>query len=179
LWAYSGGHAETKREIEADAKERAALAERLELEEIRSLRATFRLRRVRGEMVRVRGRVEAEVVQTSVVSLEPVENRVEEEIEALFAPPELVPEDDLELSIDPLGEDDPEPMENGRIDLGELAAQHLSLALDPYPRRPEEALDPALGEVAESGPPHPGEAAEEEPPRRNPFAALAKLKDKE
>jgi uncharacterized metal-binding protein YceD (DUF177 family) len=172
------GHRETKRDIEADAAEREALARRLELEGIRSLKATLRLRRVRGEMIRVVGHLEAEVVQTSVVSLESVENRVEEEFEALFAPPELVPEHELELSVDPLGEDDPEPLEDGRVDLGELTAQHLSLALDPYPRRPDE--DPVGSETVEEEPPEGTGAAAlgEDEPRRNPFAALAKLRDK-
>ena len=33
-------------------------------------------------------------------------------------------------------EDPPEPIRAGRMELGELVAQHLSLALDPYPRKP-------------------------------------------
>jgi len=161
------------REIEATEAERAALARRLGLEEIGLLRATLRLARIRGgQMVRVEGTIRAEVVQTSVVSLEPVPNTVEEAFAALFAPPELVPETGLELDIDP-EEDDPEPFENGRIDLGELTAQHLSLALDPYPRLPGEEA-PAVDESPlEEGPEPPAEGE-----TRQPFAALARLRDR-
>jgi hypothetical protein len=45
-------------------------------------------------------------------------------------------------------------------------AQHLSLALDPYPRKPGARLPEGYGETAEGG-------AE---PRENPFAALGSLK---
>lgn len=165
--------------ITADAAERRALAERFELEEIGSLTAALRLDRVRGgRMIRVSGRLEADVVQTCVVSLEAVPARVEERFAALFAPEDMVPELDESFEIDPvtLEDETPEPMDHGRIDLGELTAQHLSLALDPYPRAPGIAFDgPAEHEA-------PAEGAAElvleeaEPERPNPFAALAKLK---
>ncbi len=172
--ADSIGHEAVQREIEATPEECAALARRLDLEAIGSLRASLRLRRARGgQMVRIEGRMHAEVVQTSVVSLDPVPNTVEEEFAALFAPPELVPEGGLELDLDPYAEDDPEPIENGRIDLGELTAQHLSLALDPYPRLPGEEADE--GGEAEGGSAQPEPQTEE---RRQPFASLARLKDR-
>lgn len=165
--------------LEATAAERQALARRLELQEIGRLTATIRLARVRGgQMIRVRGALEAEVVQTCVVTLEPVPAAVTESFGALFAPPDLVPDEIVagELAFDPDVEDEdvPEPMQDGRIDLGELVAQHLSLALDPYPRAPgaafeeidEEAEEPA---AAESAPEQAGKGP-------TPFAALAKLK---
>ncbi|HYG88300.1 MAG TPA: DUF177 domain-containing protein [Azospirillum sp.] len=153
--------------IEANEAERRALAERFELEGIDRLKATVRLKRVRGdEMVRVTGELEAEVVQTCVVTLEPVHNTVQDSFEALFAPESLVPEPSEEIEFDAsiLEEDIIEPFVNGRIDIGELTAQHLSLALDPYPRCPGVEL-PVSAE--------PEEDVEERP---NPFAALERLK---
>ena len=155
--------------IEADAAERTALAARFELEAIDRLTATVRLTRTRGgEMVRVAGELEADVVQTCVVTLESVRNSVKDGFEALFAPPELVPDADDEMEFDAsmAEEDIIEPIVNGRIDIGELTAQHLSLALDPYPRAPGVELPEAAVDEEE-------DAAEERP---NPFAALAKLK---
>lgn len=156
--------------IEPTEAERVALARRLELEAIGSLTATVRLRRVRGTMIRVSGTLEAEVVQTCVVSLEPVPAHVSETFEAVFAPEDLVPDDLDEIDIDPDApdEDIPEPMHNNRIDIGELTAQYLSLGLDPYPRAAGiefETIDEA-------------EAEEEEVPeqRPNPFEALRQLK---
>lgn len=156
--------------IEADAAERQALAERFELEAIDRLTATVRLAPTRGgEMVRVTGELEAEVVQTCVVTLESVRNTVKEPFESVFAPPELVPDipEDVEFDASMLDEDIIEPIVNGRIDIGELTAQHLSLALDPYPRAPGVELPAVAFDDAEE------EVVEERP---NPFAALSTLK---
>lgn len=156
--------------IEADAAERKALALRFELEAIDRLSATIRLKRARGgEMIRVVGELEAEVVQTCVVTLESVRNTVKDGFESLFAPPEMVPEspDEMEFDASMADEDIIEPFVNGRIDIGELTAQHLSLALDPYPRAPGVELPEAATDDEEE------DAVDERP---NPFAALATLK---
>ncbi len=161
--------------IEANDSERRALAERLELESIGSLVATVKLRAVRGgQMIRVSGTLEADVVQTCVVSLDPVPAHVSERFEALFAPPALIEDPGEEIDIDPYlsDEDEPEPMINNRIDIGELTAQHLSLGLDPYPRAGEaafEGYDDAEGEEIVVEEP-------EEPQKPNPFAVLGQLK---
>jgi Predicted metal-binding, possibly nucleic acid-binding protein len=160
--------------IEATPAERHALAERFELEAIDRLTATIRLRAVRGgQMVRVAGELEADVVQTCVVTLEPVPAHVEESFGALFAPESMVPKDEDEIEIDPnvAEEDLPEAMINGRIDIGELTAQHLSLALDPYPHAEGiEFSGYSEGEDEDEE----AEAATSEKP--NPFAALERLK---
>ncbi|WP_448203470.1 YceD family protein [Azospirillum sp. sgz302134] len=160
--------------IEATESERKALAERFELEAIDRLTATVRLRSVRGgQMVRVAGELEADVVQTCVVTLEPVPAHVTESFGALFAPESMIPKDEDEIEIDPnIAEEDlPEPMVNGRIDIGELAAQHLSLALDPYPHAEGiEFTGYSEGEDEEE------EVEKAEPEKPNPFAALERLK---
>ncbi|WP_119678579.1 YceD family protein [Indioceanicola profundi] len=161
----------TGQEIVADAQERAALARRLDLVSIDKLTARVKLRRVRGEYVRVTGEIEADVVQSCVVTLEPVPAHVNDSFEALFAPDHLVPdEEDEEVEVTFSGgteSDIPEAMDNGSIDIGELAAQHLSLALDPYPRKPGVSFE----EIDD-----PYEEDAREPERPNPFAKLASLK---
>ncbi len=58
--------------------------------------------------------------------------------------------------------DPPEPIVNGFIDLGQLAAEFLVLGLDPYPRKPgAEFIPPEL--VVD--------------PEEHPFAALKALKE--
>jgi uncharacterized metal-binding protein YceD (DUF177 family) len=54
------------------------------------------------------------------------------------------------------------------LDLGEVAAEELSLALDPYPRKPGARLEKSRY----------GESEEEAEKGRNPFAVLAGLKDR-
>ena len=176
---------QTVREIEATPAECRLLAERFRLEAVRNLRATIRLIRQRGPesgMIRVKGTLTAEVVQTCVVTLAPVPASVSESFSALFSPE--VAEDDEEMILDPfaLDADSPEPMTDGVIDIGELTAQHLSLALDPYPRAPGvefTGFDDDLAEGgAEPGEPEPdGEGGgEDEPAPPGPFGVLAGLK---
>ena len=86
----------------------------------------------------VTGRLEADVVQSCVVTFEPVPAKIEAEFDRLFS--RDVPEEALdEVEIDAEAEL-PEPLVDGRLDLGEILAEELSLALDPYPRSPEADL---------------------------------------
>ena len=155
-----------REEIAATDKERADLAERFGLLSLDSLTASFTLKRVRRELVRVKGRIAADLVQACVVTLDPVPAHIEERFEVDFMEGAPEPVADLELDIE--GAEAPEPAPSGWIDLGEIAAEQLGLALDPYPRKPDAAI-PAewQGEAA---------ATPEPPARLNPFAALEKLK---
>ena len=67
----------------------------------------------------------------------------------------------FEIDFDPEHEP-PETIIDGVIDIGELAAQFLALALDPYPRAPGVALDQVWSDGDE--------------PTSSPFAAIEKLK---
>lgn len=124
--------------IAAEPAERAALAARLGVERIDRLVAEGTVRRRAAEpLVTVEARLEAEVTQLCVVTLEPVTSRVEASLLRLFAPgPATTLE---EIVIDPLHEE-AEPLEGDRLDLGELVAEELAVALDPYPRAPGAAL---------------------------------------
>lgn len=145
-----------ERRIEANAEECSALAVRFNLLSLAGLSAVVELRRVSGgPVVRVDGRLEADVVQRCVVSLEPVSDNVEERFSELFAPA------DYEIPEEAGEEDVPEAFDDGGIDIGELVAQHLSLSLNPYPRAPGVELPRARqagpeGEAAESGRPFAG-----------------------
>ncbi len=120
--------------ITAEPAERTALAARLGIEAIEHLHAEGRLSRsVTGGLLTLEGRLEAEVVQRCVVTLEPFSARLEVELRRFFAPargPQLG-----EVVVDPLA-DEPEPLEGPVLDVGEIVAEELALALDPYPRAP-------------------------------------------
>ena len=121
-------------DLKANATECENLAERFGLLKLPKLTANLTLTTQGGaKTVEVRGILEADVLQQCVVTLEPVENHIECNIEALYMP--------LELAGDGAGSPDPndpdiEVIIDGQIDLGELCAQHLGIALDPYPRKP-------------------------------------------
>ncbi len=132
------GIQETMREIAANAAERQRLAERLGLLSLDRLAATLRLQRLRGDVVRLRGRLEADVVQACVVSLEPVPARLVEDFSASYAASVEAGGGEIVLAVE--DEDPPEAMQNGRIDLGETVVQQLAVALDPYPRSAAAAI---------------------------------------
>jgi uncharacterized metal-binding protein YceD (DUF177 family) len=153
------------RDIEADQAAREAMAEVAGLREILSARASLDVTPERGGRVHVTGHVRARIGQTCVVTLDPIENEIDEPIDLIFAPPEQIP--DLSDLVDEAAEseteipDPPEPIINGVIDLGRLATDALFLAVDPYPRRPDAVFDP------------PVETAD---PMDHPFAALKALR---
>ncbi len=139
-------------EVMADPDERAAIARAFGLVEIASLTGSFDVRRKGREAV-ARGTVRARIVQTCVVTLEPFDAVVEEDVDLRFAPGAPALDDE---NAPP---DAPDPIVDGKIDLGGVTAEFLALGLDPYPKKPGAAF--SFGE---------------DPDRESPFAALAKLK---
>jgi hypothetical protein len=150
-----------ERVIEASEAERLALAKVNGLAAIGRLTAEFSLRRVGRGAVRVRGDVHAEVTQTCVVSLEPFDVALNEPVEVRFATPaggnlsrRGPPITTAEASASAIGdEDEPDPIIDGRIDLGALAVEFMILGLDPYPRKPGAELGLSIGEQGPSTPP--------------------------
>jgi uncharacterized metal-binding protein YceD (DUF177 family) len=155
-----------REEIAATDKERAALARRFDLVSLDSLAASFTLKRVRRDLVRMKGRVTAELVQACVVTLDPVPARIDERFEVDFLEGAQPPAGDLELDAE--AAEAPEPAPDGRVDLGEVAAEQLGLVLDPYPRRPGAEV-PAEWRAEQTTETVPAD-------RPNPFAGLEKLK---
>jgi uncharacterized metal-binding protein YceD (DUF177 family) len=153
------------RDFEADQSVREAMAKLAGLREILSANASLDVTPKGGGRFHVAGRVMGRVGQTCVVTLDPIENDIDEEIDLVFAPPEQIP--DLSDLVDDAAEseteipDPPEPIVNGVIDLGRLATDALFLGIDPYPRRPDAIFQP------------PVEAAD---PEAHPFAALKALR---
>lgn len=133
-------------EIEATAEERAALATRLGLLALDRMAAVLTLRRKAGsQIVRVNGRLTAEVVQACVVTLEPVPAQIDEPLRfsySLAANRRQGQDEVAELVVvDPEGDDPPEPVGAAGIELGEAVVQQLAVALEPYPRAPGAALE--------------------------------------
>jgi hypothetical protein len=67
--------------------------------------------------------------------------------------------------------DAPEPLAGPILDVGEIVAEQLSLAADPYPRRPGVKLEDVMPKLR-------GPARLARDQRRHPFAGLAALRDK-
>ena len=146
------------RHLDAPEDVREAAARLAGVRGIPALTAEFDLAR-RGKSVRLTGRVRARVEQTCVVTLEPVETAVDEGVDLLFEPGVRLPADMTENDA-LAGEEAPEPLVDGKINLGAVAIEFLMLGIDPYPRKPGAAF--AAPKAADDG--------------GHPFAALASLK---
>lgn len=116
--------------VEPSEEERAAIAKRLDVPAIRKLRGDFLLTANRGGVAIVLI-IDAETERTCVASLELMTEEIREEARIEFDR-NYAGEEDRDFAETEVMR---EPLETAEIDLGELLVQHLSLSLDPYPRK--------------------------------------------
>jgi hypothetical protein len=150
--------------IEADAQQRSRLAAALQIPAVDELQAELVVRPVLGGAYAVRGILRASVVQTDVVSLEPVAQELVEDIDVtLMRAEDAGPSHRGKIEpIDAAELEGPDLFHHGRIDLGAIMREHLALGLDPYPRAP--------------GSEFPGHIEDDTGSDPSPFAVLGALK---
>jgi uncharacterized metal-binding protein YceD (DUF177 family) len=149
-------------DIETSDVERNALTQRFGVLAVPELTAYVVLRAEGTGLWRVDGRLRALVVQACGITLDPVEQRIDETFDLRFTTEvEEIDRDTGELVV---GAEAPEPLHGDTLDLGEIVADQLGLAIDPFPRKPGAQLADILHSTA-------APTAEE-----GPFAALAALK---
>jgi len=146
--------------ITADERTRAAVCRLAQLDDLPRLEASFDVLRRGRSAVHVVGRVSATVGQDCVVTLEPILNEVEEGIDVVYTS-ETAGQHQQTLDIDFGGEDPPEPLADGTLDLGQIATEFLIMGIDPYPKKPGATFVPPQASDNEA----------------HPFAALAALKN--
>lgn len=146
---------------EAAPEARAALAEAMELIECRRLVARYVISQLDHGRFHLKGDVKIDVTQLCGVTLQPLERSYTAPLDFELWPAEALA-DESETDIDSLGAD-PEPIEDGRINIGRIIYEELVSTVDPFPRS-----DDATFEWEDKSP-----AA-----AKNPFAALEKLKRK-
>ncbi len=144
---------------EATDESRDAIAKAMGLLACKRLLAKYVLRPLNQGRYRLNGDVTIEATQACVVTLQPLERKYTMSLDLELWPAEhLADHDDTE--IDTL-KDDPEPITDGRIDVGRIVHEELISGIDPYPRSDAAEFDwKDSREVA----------------RDNPFAQLEKLK---
>lgn len=152
-------------DLSATPAECAALAAHNALPAVHALHAKLRARRWRGDGLEIDGEVRARIRQSCVATLEEFDSELIEPIHMRFAPPpEETPRsrrrqsETAEITMD---EDPPDPLIGGGVDLGAVVTEFLTLALDPYPRKPGAHFVEPSGEGAQI---------------LSPFAALGRLK---
>lgn len=143
--------------FDADARQREALAEVHGLLEVKRFRAELLVAQWKRNGVKVTGEVHAEIVQQCVLTLEPIEASVDEEIDSIFLPADsklgrLGFGEGGEILVDADGPDAPETFSGDTIDVGALAEEFFGLGVDPYPRKPGAVIAPEPQEDAPSEP---------------------------
>ena len=152
-----------RRTLEADAAARGRIAKALGLDDLLSLEAELRASPWL-DGAQIEGRWRARVRQTCGVTLEPFDTDLEGQIHLRALPQGSAAlggadEASGELDLDPEGDDPPDALTDDRIDLAAYLVEDLSLAIDPFPRKPGVEFE-----------------APEQPGEPSPFAVLAKLK---
>lgn len=144
--------------VEADARQREALARLHGLVGVGSYRAEVLVEPWKRNGVKVSGRIEAVVEQQCVVTLDPLVTHIDAPVEGLFLPEDsklgrLGFGEGGEIMLDADGPDSPEVFSGDTIDIGAFAEEFFGLAIDPYPRKPGAGLgqagDAAAADVAE------------------------------
>ncbi len=164
--------------IEASEDECMDLARRFSVEAIKKVNAQLSLT-LEGGIIHVTGQFDCVVTQNCVVTLEPFDTALSEPVEGWFANKESMvsfaaakKERDVARSqaeVEVLDEkDDPEPIVEGRIDLGELVAQHISLAIPAYPHKDGVTYEVGDDDIV---------IDDKSPLRKNPFEALKDWKE--
>lgn len=154
-------------DIAPTPEEAPALARLLGVQAVRKLRFEGHLGRIERGGWQLDGQLGATVIQTCVVTLDPVTTRVDQPVHRAFLPG---PADHLsEIVLAPDEDDETEPL-GDRIDLGLVAIEALALALPAYPRKPGVTFG---GQPAEAAGVAPLDESE-----LKPFAALAALRGK-
>ena len=157
--------------IRPDAELRSVLAEFNGLVAIEDFHADITVKRWQRDGVRVSGSLVASIVQTCTVTLEPVSQTVDCDIDAVYIASGSRLEKTIqsgeahEIIVDPEGDDTPELYEHPWLDVGDVVQEFFALGIDPWPRAPGAEFET-------------GDATADKPEKPNPFAALAPLKDR-
>ena len=132
--------------VEADLvmseADRSALARDLGVPGVEALSGEVLAAR-RAGLIEVEGRVRARLTRQCVASLEDMTEVIEEDVLVTYtehAPEPVEAEAEADL-------DAPEPVVDGRIDLGAVLIEQVVLAMHPHPRKPgaEAPADPGAG----------------------------------
>ena len=143
--------------IVCSAEECSMLASRFGFASLASLAANISIKSAGPDHWDVTGNLKAEVTQLCGVTGDPVPESVDFQIEERYG---LANDEGIDVEVSP---DGVEPLVDGSIDLGEIVAQSLAIAVNPWPR------SAAAPENFQAG------AGENE----IPFARLAVLKSNE
>jgi len=125
--------------IKANSKECKLLADRLGLIKLNSLSANLCLSsRKGGRVIKLNGSFQANVMQTCVVTLEEVSNKVEGNLDIIYDSAlevEIKKEENIDFEELIKTQKSVEPLMEDYIDVGEVVSEQLALEIDFFPRK--------------------------------------------
>ncbi|HVU20027.1 MAG TPA: DUF177 domain-containing protein [Rhizomicrobium sp.] len=148
--------------ITPSADDRARIADWADIEAIDAFEAKIDVRKISPTRFKLDIALEADIVQSCVVTLEPVPAHISRSFVRelmLVQTPQTAAK---EIELTPVDDDGREEIDSLRYDLAVPVLEEFALSIDPYPRAPGVAFEPPANE-ADSVP--------------HPFAALKSLKN--
>ena len=137
LEVSSIGSAPVDHQVRTTEESRRQLATAWGVLEVPQLTADLTIERKKDGVVLVNGTVNGEIVQECVVSFQPVRQRIDEVVESRFTERPSEGHADqrpgAEIHVDVAAET-PDPLRDGRLDIGTVILEHAALAIEPYPR---------------------------------------------
>lgn len=130
--------------LEPDAAQRKAIARQLGLVSIEELEAEVYLTPWL-DGAEVSGLIRARVIQTCSVSADDFEEAIDArfKVHVISADSQQAPDEEGgELALDPEADDPPDVLEGDMVDVSGYVIEHLTLELDPFPRKPGAVFEP-------------------------------------
>jgi len=150
--------------LEPTGEENEEIQKRLGLKGLKRFKAQVSMEKdPHVSLIRLHIHLSAQVVQSCVVTLESIEEKMEEAVDLILKPGPLE-ESDFEHIPEIL-----ELPKNGKVDIGEIMIQNLGLMLPQFPKKSE--IKTFLFELS-------SENLKEEKTKKNPFEALKKIDKK-
>ena len=151
-------------------KERKVLSVRIEVPELLKFEADFTASRQAPGIYLVKGKVQAEMVQTCVRTLEPIKTSVDKAFSITFMAERIYANYLEEVEEGEI--EDIEMLTDQEVNLGEIAVQYLSLFVDRYPAAEGAPEEKDLGHKATL------QSEDSHIEATSPFAILKKLDKK-
>ena len=140
--------------------DRKRLAEWAEIESVVAFEATVELKRISANRFGYHARLSSDIVQSCVVTLEPVRSHIEREFSRELHLVDHGRHEGEAMTLAAADDEAPEDIESRDFDLAGPLLEEFSLAIEPYPRAPGVTFESPAEEVA----------------AESPFAALRSLK---
>ena len=139
--------------VAANPEQRIQLAKWADIDVVDGFQALVTLRRRSGNRFAYDATLSADIVQTCVVTLEPVRSHLALEISRILHLTKLPLNAKIRpQELSPAFEEGPEEIQDTRYNIAAPLLEEFVLAIDPYPRCPGVAFEPKSDEDTAKGP---------------------------